>query len=255
MKKQPLFIFFLMAILTLFATACASNTAAGTSSATDSGSANTQESRINSDSTTTQENSSDPIFQLAIGTMLLEDSELAILPEQAAQLLPLWQVYQNLINSDTAAQVEIDAIEKQIEDSMLPEQIEAINGMEISDKSLSELFENMGLEFGLGGRMGAQGTPGAGMSGTPFPGFEPGEMPEGAMPGGGQRNSGGGERFGGGMGGGMAPEGMPDMQGQMDPSLQTTREAQMASRQNSGLNPMLLNALIEFLEGKIQANS
>jgi hypothetical protein len=73
-------------------------------------------------------------------------------------------------------------------------------------------------------------------------------MPDGAMPGGGQRSGGGGEGFGG-VGGGMAPEGMPDMQGQMDPSLQTTREAQMASRQNSGLNPMLLNALIEFLEG------
>ena len=255
MKKQPLFIFFLLAVLTLFATACASKTAAGTSSATDSGSANTQESSINTLSPTTQENSSDPIFRLAIGTMLLEDSELAILPEQAAQLLPLWQVYQNLINSDTAVQVEIDAIEKQIGESMLPEQIEAINGMEISDKSLSELFEKMGLEFDYGGRMGAQGTPGAGMRGTPFPGFESGEMPQGAMPDGGQRSGGGGEGFGGFMGGGMAPEGMPNLQGQMDPSFQTTREAQMTSRQNSGLNPMLLNALIELLEGKIQANS
>lgn len=138
---------------------------------------------------------------------------------------------------------------------MLPEQIVAINGMEISDKSLSELFEKMGLEFDYGGRMGAQGTPGAGLSGTPFPGFEPGEIPEGAMPGGGQRRYGGGEGFAGGMGGGMAPEGMPDLQGQMDPSLQTTRDAQMASRQNNELNPMLLNALIEFLEEKIQANS
>jgi hypothetical protein len=255
MKKQSLFLFSLMAILALIATACASNTAAGTSSTTDSGSANTQESSVNSDSTTTQENSSDPMFRLAIGTMLLEESELAIQLEQAAQLLPLWQVYQNLVNSDTAAQVEIDAIEKQIEDSMLAEQIAAIDEMDISNKSLSDLFENMGLELGFGGRMGAQGTPGAGMSGTPFPGFEPGEMPEGAMPGGGQRSRGGGEGFGGDMGGGMAPEGMPDMQGQMDPSLQTTREAQMASRQNSGVNPMLLNALIEFLEGKIQANS
>lgn len=78
-----------MAILTLFATACTSNTAAGTSSAKDSGSDNTQESSINIGSTTTQENSADPIYRLAIGTMLLEDSELAIQPEQAAQLLPL----------------------------------------------------------------------------------------------------------------------------------------------------------------------
>jgi PBP1b-binding outer membrane lipoprotein LpoB len=148
MKKQPLFIFFLMTILTLFATACASTTAAGTSNATAIA------------STTSQQNSADPIFQLAIGTMLLEDSELAVQPEQAAQLLPLWQVYQNLINSDTAAQVEIDAIEKQIQDSMLPEQMEAINGMGISENSLSELFENLGLGFGFGGRMGAQGTPG-----------------------------------------------------------------------------------------------
>jgi hypothetical protein len=232
-----------MAILAFFATACASTTAAGTSNATAIA------------STTSQQNSADPIFQLAIGTMLLVDSELAVQHEQAAQLLPLWQVYQNLINSDTAAQVEIDAIEKQIQDSMLPEQMEAINGMGISENSLSELFENLGLEFGFGGRMGAQGTPGAGMSGTPFPGFEPGVMPEGAMPGGGQRSGGGGEGFGGGMGGGMAPEGMPDMQGQMDPSLQTTREAQMASHLNRGLNPMLLNALIEYLEGIIQANS
>jgi hypothetical protein len=252
MNKQPLSIFFLVAILALVATACASNTAAGTSptAAADSGATNTLESNMDSGSTSTQENSTDPMFQLAIGTILLEDSELVVQPEQAAQLLPLWQVYKTLTNSDTAAQVEIDAIEKQIEDSMLPEQIAAIDDMEISNESMRELFENMGLELGFGGRMGAQETPGAEMSGTPFPRVEQGEMPQGVMPGGGQEFRGGGEGFGG-----MAPEVMAEMQRQIDPSLQTTREAQMASRQNPGVNPMLLNALIELLQGKIQANS
>jgi PBP1b-binding outer membrane lipoprotein LpoB len=157
MKKLPLYLYFLIAILAFFATGCANKTAAGTSSATDSGSASTQVGSINSSSTNSQEISTDTMFQLAMGTMLLEGSEMAIQPEQAAKLLPLWQVYQNLIDSETAAQVEIDAIEKQIEVSMLPEQIEAINGMEINEESLNELFENLGLEFGFGGRMGAQG--------------------------------------------------------------------------------------------------
>jgi hypothetical protein len=237
MKKQSLYIGILVAILALVSTACASSTAAGTSPTVSAESATNNPGEI----------SVEPIFQLAIGTMLLEDSQLAVGSEQAAQLLPLWQVYNNLTNSDTTAQAEIDAIEKQIKDSMLPEQMAAIQEMGINNESMRQLFESLGLEPGFGGRMGSQGTPESETGELPFQGGEGGSIPGGGM----MRGEGGG---GPGLGG-MAPEGMPGIQGQADPSLQATRQAQMGTRQNMGLNPMLLNALVELLQGKVQTNS
>ena len=46
--------------------------------------------------------------ELALGTFKLEGTEQAVTAEQSANLLPLWQVYQSLTASDTAAQAEIE---------------------------------------------------------------------------------------------------------------------------------------------------
>jgi hypothetical protein len=220
---------FLLAIFILATAACANASAANPSSTTS----------VEGSPDIAQENTMDPIYRLALGTFFLENTALAVQAEQADQLLPLWQVYQTLVNSDTASQVEISALENQIQETMLAEQMEAIEAMQFDNEDLGELFQTLGLNSDFGGRMGAQGTPGAEISGTPFPIVGQGGMPQAVMPGDRQ-----GFR-------GMAPEGMPEMQGQVDPSLQTTRQAQMASRQNMKVNPMLLNALIELLQGKI----
>ena len=55
---------------------------------------------------------------LLIGTLKLDGTDQAVTAAQAKELLPLWQVYQSLAESDTAAQVEIDALVKQIEETM-----------------------------------------------------------------------------------------------------------------------------------------
>lgn len=129
--------------------------------------------------------------QLALGTMQLEDSELAVDEVLATELLPLWQALQSLSNSETTAEVELRAVVKQIQDSMAPEQIQAIVGMQLTEDSLSEMFENGDLGFGGFGRQG--GADGAGGGGFPGGGFPGGGFPGGGFPGG---------RPGGGAGGG-----------------------------------------------------
>ena len=46
-------------------------------------------------------------LQLAIGTLLLEETAYAVTAEKAAELLPLWQAAQTLSDSGSAARVEM----------------------------------------------------------------------------------------------------------------------------------------------------
>ena len=61
--------------------------------------------------------------QLALGTLQLEETELAVDEALAAELLPLWRAAQSLANSDTAADAEVKAVINQIQDTMTPEQV------------------------------------------------------------------------------------------------------------------------------------
>jgi hypothetical protein len=137
--------------------------------------------------------------QLALGTMQLEDTDLALDESQATELLPLWRAVQSLANSDTAATAEVEAVINQIQDTMAPEQIAAIAAMELTEESLTTMIENQDLAFGLGGR----GFPGGGFS-TDGSGDDPGGGPGGGDfffgggPGGGPGGPGGGP--GGGFG-------------------------------------------------------
>ena len=70
--------------------------------------------------------------KLAIGTLKLESTSFALTPKEAADLLPLWQVYSSLITSDTAAQEEKDALAQQIQETMTSDQINAINSMNLT---------------------------------------------------------------------------------------------------------------------------
>jgi len=126
--------------------------------------------------------------QLAVGTLKLDGTDNAITKEQAAQLLPLWQVYKQLIGSDTAAQTEIDGLSSQIRDSMTADQRKAITDMKLSQ---SDVFTYMqqggGAASGASGQSDRSSTsqgPGGG-----FPGGDPVGMPPpdmgGGMPGGG----------------------------------------------------------------------
>lgn len=123
--------------------------------------------------------------QLVLGTMQLEDTEFAINVEQASKLLTLWKAYRSLIESDIAAQVELQALLGQIEAAMTNDQLEAIRTIEISQEEIDALVEDLDLQpedrpdgvgEGIfpggaeGGRSG--GRPGAGAGGGPGAGFE-----------------------------------------------------------------------------------
>lgn len=74
--------------------------------------------------------------QLALGSLKLDETDNAITAEQAVDLLPMWQVYEELLNSDTAAQEEIDALTEQIQETMTSEQMQAITDMQLTQQDM-----------------------------------------------------------------------------------------------------------------------
>ncbi len=81
--------------------------------------------------------------RLPMGTLMLEETEYAVTPEQAQGLLPLWQMVRALQESGTASQAESDAVLKQIQEAMTPEQLAAIEGMDPED--MRTLMQDLGM--------------------------------------------------------------------------------------------------------------
>ena len=90
--------------------------------------------------------------QLVVGTFKLEETDLKVQAEQAAELLPLWQAYNTLSTSDTAAKTEIDALLTQIKATMTSEQMQAIADMKLTFQDMMDLNKSLGLTFGFGDR-------------------------------------------------------------------------------------------------------
>jgi hypothetical protein len=237
MKNRNSIVLTLLLVISLLATAC-SSAAAGTS--TDGAATANAAGDLNE------------ATRLALGILSLEETEQVIITEQAEQLLTLWQAYQALGNSETTAAVELEALVDQIKATLTTEQVNAIDAMNLTSESMTEVMQAFGGQFTPGGMPGAQSTP---QAGSDFEGFQGGEMPEGGFP------PAGGEGFGGGgPGGGMRAGGgdMPmggDMGGAM--GLQGTPGAMDQNRFNSlgsQVNPMLLRVLISMLETKVGAS-
>lgn len=134
--------------------------------------------------------------QLLVGAFELEGTDLAVTPEQAGELLPLWQVLQSLSASDSTAQAEMDALVDQIEETMTPEQIQAIKAMNLTQEDMFAMLQERGLGGQGGSAVSGGGTmpvPPTGSDGQPY------------VPGSGG-GPGGGGGFGGGQGQGLTPE-------------------------------------------------
>ena len=174
--------------------------------------------------------------QVLIGTFKLEGTPQAITAEQAAQLIPLWQVYKDLSTSDTAAQEEIDGLIQQIQDTMTPEQMQAIKDMNITRQDLFTVMQDQGITQGRGQGNGNSSSGQNGNGGS----FASGP-PDGGPPGG----FAGGEpgRFqGGGQGGGS-----------FTPEQIATAQAAREQGGGSGFNRIpagLIDGLIQFLQKK-----
>lgn len=82
--------------------------------------------------------------QLALGTLLLEETDQRLTPEQAGQLLPFWQALQGGVT----AEAEVSAVLTGIETAMTSEQLAAIAGMELTQDDMQVWMQEQGQAFG-----------------------------------------------------------------------------------------------------------
>lgn len=176
---------------------------------------------------------------LALVTFKLEETAYPVDAEQAAEMLVLWKAARSLSENDTTAEQELDAVVNQIQDVFSSNQQAQIEQMDLSFQDMQAVAEQMGIEFGFGGRFDdltpeQQATIEAARESGQFPRGGPG----GDFPGGGQ---------GGGPGGGPGGAGL-------SPEQRETAIAERGGFQgvNLGLPTPILEAVIAFLETKTQ---
>ncbi len=224
-KKQ---IGILLMVVFLLLSACSSNS----SELTDSGlSPNTGQSDdgLNNDSAElTDDYAEDALSiaqQLTLGSLMLEETDLAVDAEQASDLVPYWKLYKSLLESDTTAPEELESILKEIQEIMTAEQVNYIANLQLNQETMMTLVNELGI-IDL-----RRDGPGEGETGF----VRPEGLPDGVRPGGGQ---GGGD-------------------GTIDPELMATKQAERAAagggRQSNRLTIPLVEALISLLEGKISS--
>jgi hypothetical protein len=241
-KKAPLLISILV-LFSLVLVACSSKNNPSNST----GSTGTD--GTNDSTTLTQVN------KLLVGTLKLDGTDQAVTADEAAQLLPLWQAYRSLSNSQTAAQAEVNGLLNQIEASMSSTQLSTIDAMNLTNNDMLQLVQSMG---GPQGTPDPQATPGVGfpsggITGGNFPqGMEPPSLSGGGTTGGNRPSGAGAEPGGGpviiqdgpGMGGDVGSvTGGQVLQGTPNP----TQQARFIT-QASQVNMVLLNVLIDKLQ-------
>jgi len=155
--------------------------------------------------------------------------------------LPMWQVYQDLRSSDTAAQEEIDGLVEQIQETMTAEQLKSITATNLTQQDVFTLMQTQGI--GMGQARQSNSSNSSTQSGG---GFTP--------PGGGIAVSappdGGGE-----MAGGVLPDGGLGSEG---PNTSTDQSQGTGTGSgaggSAGVPIALVDALIQVLQQKVDAN-
>lgn len=173
-------------------------------------------------------------MQLAVGILKLEDGDLAVDGQQAAELLPLWKSYLALSRSDTAVDAELEAIVVQIRETISPEQARAIADMQLTAEDMADLMQELGVTA-VGAGRGAGSTGG---TSDRQDGFAGGGVPPGGFAGGVPGGA-------GGMPAG-APGVMPGGQGS-----DAASNAQQAAGMRMAAFAPLIEALIKLLESKV----
>lgn len=115
--------------------------------------------------------------RLALGIFLLEETEHAVTPDQAAALLPLWQALQGGVT----AEEEVAAVLRGIEGAMSQDQLAAIANLQLTQQDLETWIAEEGLDARPGFPGGEEGA--AGQSGRRR------ALGEGGIPGGGEMPS------------------------------------------------------------------
>lgn len=174
------------------------------------------------------DNALTPASQLVLGTFLLEDTDIAVDEDLAPYLVPYWKLYLSLLESDTTAPEELEALIAEIQEVLDVEQVNYIVSLELTQEDLTTFLSESGIMESLR----SEGTE----TGDGTRPNRPEGMPDGMSPG-----------QGGGRG---AAEGM-------DPELMATMQAEREAAGGGGgmgVNRMIvpmIDALIELLESKV----
>ena len=248
MKKIYIFISILLFAIMLLS-ACSSGTASTVQSAAE-GLSEMVETQVDTAQSSGQTEISETDFefsmplaiQLVLGTIKLDETDYPVEGAQAEELLTLWKAARSLSESDTTAAEEIEALVNQIRDSMTAEQMQAIEAMDLTFEDMGAIFEELGLEFGGAGRFEDM-TPE--MQATMEAMRESGDFPRGGP---------GGEFPGGGPGGPGAGGPGGRFGDEFNPQAIQTAVAERGGQRGGGLglNPALLDAIIDFLQAKVE---
>jgi hypothetical protein len=171
-------------------------------------------------------NSLSTATRLALGTLKLEGTDHALTDSQLVELLTLWQGYLSLSISDITSSVELEALVSQIQTTMSPDQIKAIDALDLTDQSVSEEIQSLGDSASANIPASTPNTSGinqAAQMGGPS-----------GMPGG------GGDSVMSAIGSGMVVRSTPA-------ATQSTLNASTTQ-----VSPMLLQALIQMLQARSQ---
>lgn len=174
--------------------------------------------------------------KLAIGILKLEGTPNAVTSKEAQDLLPLWKGVKSLSTSSTASPDEIQALYKQIEDTLTPAQLQAIKNLNLQQADFQALMQQYGVQLQQNGGFG-NGTPSP-QQATRVAQFR---AQGGNAAGNGNRGGYGGGGFGGGNfggGNGVTANSRPTMQGTPQPGR----------RNLGGLNYMFVDPVIKLLE-------
>jgi len=124
--------------------------------------------------------------ELLVGTLKLENTDLAVTTDQASELLPLWEALASLADSDIASSLEVEAVVQQIKDTMSSEQITEIDAMGLTQNDLTTAANEVAATASTSsltgsGSAGVQAAAGMGApaGGDPNAGNAPADMGSG----------------------------------------------------------------------------
>ncbi len=249
MKNRYLFMTITLLIILLALSACGGSAGGATNAEQNNGASAVENSSNDASSPTGSRSGVGEGFRgdlplsarLGFGTLMLEGTEYAVDPAQAAELLPLWKAAKSLSSNETTAEAELEALFNQIQDTMTPEQLSAITDMQFTSEEMAQKMEDLGISFGFGGSRFGNLTPE--QQATAQAARESGEFPGGGFPGGGAP--------GGVIVGGQGPGGFQGFGGgNLSPEQQATMEARRAEVGNAGARFALffVDPLIDLLE-------
>jgi hypothetical protein len=90
-------------------------------------------------------------MRLAIGILKLEGTDKAVTAEQAKTLLPLWKgMKAEASTKENYPQAEVDGLDKQIREALTPDQVTAIDALDLSQQNMRTVFSGLGFQGGNG---------------------------------------------------------------------------------------------------------